>query len=80
MKEEFLVVYDYETGGAWAFILAESAEQIRDLMPELKIVTGRPPWWNAEEERLTRERLTIDINDVENPFLAAIIRGRSRAD
>lgn len=78
MSREFLVAYDYETGGAWAFLLADSEEQIRELFPEFRIVTHRPSWLSDEEERLTRERMTIDVTDVNHPFLAALIRSRPR--
>jgi hypothetical protein len=80
MSSEFLVVYDYDTGGVWAFVLAESEEQIQELMPELRVVSRRPAWLNDEEERLIRERMTVEITDFDHPFLAALIRGRSNAD
>ncbi|HEX6472807.1 MAG TPA: hypothetical protein VF069_27205 [Streptosporangiaceae bacterium] len=76
MKKEFLVVYDYETGGAWAFLLANSEEEIRESFPELRIITERPAWLTAEEEEKIRERMTIDIDDVGDEFLSALIRGR----
>jgi hypothetical protein len=78
MSREFLVAYDYETGGAWAFILADSEEQLRMSFPELRIVTHRPPWLNEEEEHLIRERMTIEVTDINHPFLAALIRSRSQ--
>jgi len=78
MRREFLAVYDYETGGAWMFLLADSAEQVGERFPELQIVTQRPGWLTGDEERHLRERMTIDIDDIDNPVLAALVRGRGQ--
>jgi len=78
MKREFLVLYDYGTGGIWAFLLADTEHQVRTRFPELRIVTERPSWLTEEEERLLRERLTVDIDDLAHPFLKSLIRGRER--
>jgi hypothetical protein len=77
MKKGFLVVYDYETGGVWLFLLAESEEDIRRSFPELKIVVDKPRWLTAEREQRIRERMTIDIDDVDDSFLSALIRDRN---
>lgn len=76
MKKEFLVVYDYETGGAWAFLKANSEEEILERFPELKVVTIRPRWLTPEEEERMRARVTIDIDDETDEFLSALIRDR----
>lgn len=76
MREEFLVVYDYGTGGAWAYLLADTAAQIRDRFPELRVVNERPGWLTEEEEQHLRGRMTIDIDDVGNQFLAALVQQR----
>ncbi|MGI5146298.1 hypothetical protein ACQEVC_07880 [Plantactinospora sp. CA-294935] len=78
MKQEFLVVYDYGTGGVWAYIVAESEEQIAQHFPELRVVSIRPGWMDEREETSIRERLTIDIDDLQHQFLAALIRARSQ--
>lgn len=74
MREEFLVVCDYETGGAWAYLLADSAAQIHDRFPGLTVVRARPGWLTEAEEQRLRGRMTIDIDDAGNPFLAALAR------
>jgi hypothetical protein len=76
MKQEFLVVYDYGTGGVWAYIVADSEERIAQSFPELRVVSTRPQWIDEREEALIRERMTIDVDDLANPFLAALIRQR----
>jgi hypothetical protein len=72
VRKEFLVVYDYGTGGAWAYLLADSAAQIHDRFPELRVVGERPDWLTDEEVQHLRGRMTIDIDDVGNQFLAAL--------
>ena len=76
MKKPFLVPYDYRTGGGWAYLVAEPHEQVEQRFPELRVVHERPSWLNEAEERNLRERMTIDIDDSENLFLAALLRGR----
>ena len=49
MRREFLTVYDYGQGGVWTLLLADSAHQIRDRYPELKVVT-HPPGTMTDEE------------------------------
>jgi hypothetical protein len=72
MRTEFLVLYDYRTGGAWAYLLADSEDQIRERFPNLQIVAQRPDWLTEDEDRRLRERMTIDIDDSSNPFIAAL--------
>jgi hypothetical protein len=38
----------------------------------------RPAWLTSSQERLLRERMTIDVEDTDNPFLAALIRSRGQ--
>ena len=71
-RSEFLVVYDYGGGGVWAFILATSEKEVVERYPDLRIVTDHPEWMKAEEERSIRVTMTIDIEDEENAFLAAL--------
>jgi hypothetical protein len=38
----------------------------------------RPAWLTSSQERLLRERMTIDVEDTDNPLLAALIRSRGQ--
>ncbi len=76
MRKEFLVLYDYRKGGVWAYLMAESADQIEQMFPELKVVTDHPAWLTEDEERKLRARMTIDIDDIHNLFLASLIDSR----
>ena len=77
MKTEFLAVYDYETGGTWVYLLADSVAQIHLRFPELRVLNDRPSWLTDEVDQRLRERMTIDIDDTENPFLAALLQQRT---
>jgi hypothetical protein len=44
IMHEYLVVYDYGMGGAWAVILAAAASDIQDKFPELIVFYTRPEW------------------------------------
>jgi hypothetical protein len=79
MKQEFLVLYDYETGGAWAYLLADSEKQVGERYPELEVVHERPSWMSDEFAAGLRGRMTIDIDDDADPFLKALREGRARA-
>src|SRR5260370_4154646 len=74
---EFLAVYDYGTGGVWVYLLADSAAQIHERYPELRVVSDRPDWLTGEEDRRLRERMTIGIDDTQNKFLAALLQQRT---
>ncbi len=76
MKRAFLTLYDYETGGAWQFIVAQSEEEIRARYPELQVV-DRPPWMSNELMEDLRFR-TVDLGDEDDPFLRALREGRSQ--
>jgi hypothetical protein len=74
LKRRFLVLYDYETGGAWAYLLAESEEQIKERFPDLQIVATRPEWMTDQLDSDLQTSKQIDIDDTDNPFLAALNR------
>jgi len=69
MKQSYLVVYDYGTGGVWALMCADSRTEIVDRYPVLKVVEKRPPWMNDEE--FTRIATQVfDIDDAPPRWLA----------
>ncbi len=48
VKQPFLTCYDYGQGGVWAWVLAESADQIRHAYPELTVLDRMPSWMTPE--------------------------------
>ena len=79
VKVPHLVCYDYQHGGVWAFVLAESSEQIANRYPELEVVDSMPPWMTPEIADRLHDTMTIDIDDQSNEFLAALVRQRGQA-
>jgi hypothetical protein len=76
VKRRFLVNYDYGMGGAWAFLMAESAAEIRKRFRELTVVHDRPSWMTADDVSLLEEKLTLDIDDSSAPILKELLDGR----
>jgi hypothetical protein len=52
-------------------VLAPSPESIIARYPSLVVVDEAPSWLDAERIRKLEERMTVDIDDDEHPFLKA---------
>lgn len=78
MKTPFLAVYDYGQGGIWIVLLAESADQIKERYPELKVIERPAPSMNDEELEVIRARRTLDIDDETDAFLASLRESRDK--
>lgn len=76
MKQRFLVNYDYGMGGVWAFLFAESEEQIRRRFPELTVVHDPPDWLDERERKVLEDNLTVDIDDESAPILRELLNAR----
>ena len=75
-KRRFLVNYDYGMGGVWAFVLAESEEDLVDRFPELTVVTEPPDWLTESEAKHLADTLTVDIDDPQAPILKQLLDDR----
>jgi hypothetical protein len=71
MKKRFLVLYDYGQGGGWAYLLAESPDQILQAFPALRVYEKPPQWMEADDLDALSSSMTIDIDNRDHPFLAA---------
>jgi hypothetical protein len=60
---EFWVVYDYGMGGAWGLARADSAGDIRSVLPELNVVNARPEWMTDEIEAEVRSHSSFTADD-----------------
>lgn len=74
-KRPILVAYLNGQDGKWAVLLARSDEEVRTRFPELEIYSDAPAWMTTLTGPLL-ERMTVDIDDTDHPFLAAILRRR----
>lgn len=80
MKRPILVVYDYGAGGVWAFVLAESPEEVEREFPELNVVAPRPSWMNDDEEARIASEATYDLYaDRSFGLLAEILDSREQS-
>ena len=75
--DEFLVCYDYGTGGLWGILIAPSEDAIRAKYPELSIADKRPRWMDDERlDRLHAEPLRLE--DEPTGLLTALVADRDR--
>jgi len=74
MRQRFLTVYDYGTGGVWQWIIAESPEQITAKYPQLTVLKEMPTWW---QERPMTSLRSYDIDDKPDDVLLAISREKT---
>jgi hypothetical protein len=63
MKQPFLVVHDYETGGLWGVMKARSKAEIAEKFPKLKVIEDHPSWMNDDEYRRIEIGNSFDIDD-----------------
>lgn len=79
MKKPFLVAYDYGQGAVWAFIRAESQEEIERDFPELKVIDDPPGWLDGPRRKRMEETMTFDIDERTVGLLAELIDDRDRS-
>lgn len=79
MKQPFLVVYDYGSGGVWAYVRAHSRDEIEREFPELTVVADPPSWMTPEEQARIAKEATYDLeSDRVVGLLAEILENRGR--
>jgi len=76
MKRPFLTLYDYETGGVWAYIYAESPEEIHSKFRDLTVYESPPKWMSDTERQDIESRSSFDLETVEtqHPTFAGLLR------
>ncbi|MCP3993952.1 MAG: hypothetical protein GY722_02660 [bacterium] len=57
----FYVAYEYGSGAAWAFVKAETAEEVVAQLPELDVYDTPPEWMTIEDLHRVREHASVDI-------------------
>ena len=76
MKTDFLVVYDYGTGGVWAIMRACSKDEIIQKYPMLSVVEERPHWMTEAYYNKTASVRTFDIDDSPKGWLLTLTKGQ----
>ncbi len=59
----FYVAYEYGSGAAWAFVKADTADDVVAEMPELDVYDTPPEWMTIEDLHQVRRYASIDINE-----------------
>jgi hypothetical protein len=59
----FYVAYEYGTGAAWAFVKAETADQVVDEIPELDVYETPPEWMTIDDLHQVRKHASVDMAD-----------------
>jgi hypothetical protein len=73
-KQPFLVVYDYGSGGLWAYIRARSRDEIAAKYPSLKIV-DQAPWSITDADlNLIGTKNSWDIDEPPTDWLLALLK------
>lgn len=64
----YLVLYDYGSGGLWAVLKAESKQKILETIPKLQILDTRPSWMTEQnyQEILKETGYSIDSIPVDS--------------
>ena len=71
-KGDFLVLYDYGSGGVWARISGISENEILVRYPVLKIINPLPAWMSREDYA---ELFRFDIQDPPPDWLVIAMQG-----
>jgi hypothetical protein len=61
--KEFLVVYDYGSGGVWGIAIASSEKEISQHFPDLQVVPDRPEWMDDEMVGRIRDESFFVLDD-----------------
>jgi hypothetical protein len=59
----FYVAYEYGSGAAWAFVKANTAEEVVAELPEVDVYDTPPDWMTVEDLHQVREHASLDIHE-----------------
>lgn len=60
----FYVAYEYGSGAAWAFVKAETADDVVAELPELDVYDTPPDWMTVEDLHQVRRHAAVDIEEL----------------
>ncbi len=58
----YYVAYEYGTGAAWAFVKADTPDEVVAELPELDVYETPPEWMTVEDLHQVRRHASVDIN------------------
>lgn len=79
-KREFLVCYDYGTGGLWGIMNAHSKEEIAAVYPELDVADDLPPFLTPADVERMRDNEWHDIDGAPWGILNALLADRRKQE
>lgn len=59
----FYVAYEYGSGAAWAFVKADTAEEVVAELPEVDVYDTPPEWMTIDDLHRVREHASLDIHE-----------------
>jgi hypothetical protein len=68
-----LVAYEYGSGAAWGYIVAESREAITAQVPEVEIHDAPPGWMTDADVAVVRQHATVEVG---NDTVDRILEGK----
>ncbi len=71
-----LVAYEYGAGAAWGYVLADTVEEIEDLLPEVDVHIVPPLWMSMDDIHRLREHVTVELTG--DDCLDRILEGNKR--
>ncbi|KKO47735.1 hypothetical protein VT06_15585 [Arsukibacterium sp. MJ3] len=74
--QKFLVCLDYDTGGIWRAVLADSASTIKEKYPELEVELRKPEWMSDDMYDDIMDH-AIDLDNSNNKLFKTILSLRS---
>jgi hypothetical protein len=57
----FYVAYEYGSGAAWAFVKAETADEVVAELPELDVYETPPEWMTIDDLHQVRKHASIEM-------------------
>ena len=74
--QAYLVAYEFGAGAAWGYVLADTVDEIEELLPEVDVHTVPPLWMSMDDIHHLREHVTVEATDID--CLDQILEGNKR--
>ncbi|MEA2001963.1 MAG: hypothetical protein U9N84_08785 [Actinomycetota bacterium] len=59
----FYVAYEYGSGAAWAFVRADTADEVVAEFPELDVYETPPEWMTIDDLHQVRKHAVVEITN-----------------
>jgi hypothetical protein len=62
LMDGFFVAYEYGSGAVWAYVKADTADEVVAEFPELDVYETPPEWMTVEDLHQVREHAYVEID------------------